>query len=251
MDDARAFARLPRSLTKLLDAEPWLRFLRDTRPTGKSKRPADLVHGLDDVPPPIVTGLVGLQHVSLVRIQLIYPALVLQMAELPAVTSVNLLCLAMVALGLASILQSLPRGPIGSGFLCPSCHTGIFLEPSLAAMKLGGLPLVFGMTIMAGVLQSALSRVLAGRGLDARHDGRLERLGQGPSPAVLRPGRNDGRLRRRRRHRPVADDGVSRACRSLLGCHAALCAQWLVVLAGDDPAVHGRHARHHAQEHRR
>ncbi|MFL5030406.1 MAG: uracil-xanthine permease family protein [Xanthobacteraceae bacterium] len=160
MDDARAYARLPRILTKLLDAEPWLRFLRDTRPTGKSKRPADLVHGLDDVPPPIVTGLVGLQHVSLVRIQLIYPAVVLQMAELPAVTSVNLLCLAMIALGLASILQSLPRGPIGSGFLCPSCHTGIFLEPSLAAMKLGGLPLVFGMTIMAGVLQSALSPML-------------------------------------------------------------------------------------------
>jgi len=158
--DARASARLPRSLTKLLDPEPWLRFLRDTRSASKPKRPADQVHGLDDVPPAIVTGLVGLQHVSLVRIQLIYPALVLQMADLPPATSVNLLCLAMIALGIASILQSWPRGPVGSGFLCPSCHTGIFLEPSLAAMKLGGLPLVFGMTIMAGVLQTALSPIL-------------------------------------------------------------------------------------------
>src|SRR5262245_41686339 len=157
MDDARASARLPRPVTRLFDAEPWLRFLRDTRPDSTRKKPADLVHGLEDVPPPFVTGMVGLQHVSLVRIQLIYPALVLQMADLPPATSVNLLCLAMIALGIASILQSLPRGPVGSGFLCPSCHTGIFLEPSLAAMKLGGLPLVFGMTIMAGVLQTALS----------------------------------------------------------------------------------------------
>jgi xanthine permease XanP len=160
MDDARASARLPGILTRLFDPEPWLRFLRDTRSDSKSKKPADLVHGLEDMPPPFVTGLVGLQHVSLVRIQLIYPALVLQMADLPPATSVNLLCLAMIALGVASILQSWPRGPVGSGFLCPSCHTGIFLEPSLAAMKLGGLPLVFGMTIMAGVLQSALAPVL-------------------------------------------------------------------------------------------
>ncbi len=151
---------LARIVTKVLDAGPWLRFLRTTRPALKGKKPAELVHGVDDLPPPITAAMVGLQHVSLVRIQLIYPALVIQMAGLPAAASVNLLSLAMLALGIAAVLQSLPRGPIGSGFLCPSCHTGIFLEPSLAALKLGGLPLVFGMTIVAGVIQSALSPVL-------------------------------------------------------------------------------------------
>jgi xanthine permease XanP len=119
-----------------------------------------LIHGVNDVPPPLLTGLVGFQHVGLVRIQLIYPALVIQTAGLPAAVSVNMLSLALIALGVAAILQSLPKGPVGSGFLCPSCHTGIFLEPSLVALKLGGLPLVFGMTIMAGVIQSALSPVL-------------------------------------------------------------------------------------------
>jgi xanthine permease XanP len=150
---------LARIVTKVLDAGPWLRFLH-TRPALKGKKPAELVHGVDDLPPPITAAMVGFQHVSLVRIQLIYPALVIQTAGLPAAASVNLLSLAMLALGIAAILQSLPRGPIGSGFLCPSCHTGIFLEPSLAALKLGGLPLVFGMTIVAGVIQSALSPVL-------------------------------------------------------------------------------------------
>jgi xanthine permease XanP len=160
MNDAFERARLARIVTKVLDAGPWLRFLRTTRPALKGKKPAELVHGVDDLPPPITAAMVGFQHVSLVRIQLIYPALVIQVAELPTAASVNLLSLAMLALGIAAILQSLPRGPIGSGFLCPCCHTGIFLEPSLAALKLGGLPLVFGMTIVAGVIQSVLSPVL-------------------------------------------------------------------------------------------
>jgi xanthine permease XanP len=160
MNDASERARLARILAKVLDAGPWLRFLRTTRPLLKGKKPAELVHGVDDLPPPITAALAGFQHVGLVRIQLIYPALVIQVAELPTATSVNLLSLAMLALGIAAILQSLPRGPIGSGYLCPCCHTGIFLEPSLAALKLGGLPLVFGMTIMAGAIQSVLSPML-------------------------------------------------------------------------------------------
>jgi NCS2 family nucleobase:cation symporter-2 len=133
---------------------------RSARPSAQAKKPGEFTHGVDDVPPPFLTALVGFQHVSLVRIQLIFPALVIQLAELPTEVSVNMLSLSLIALGIAAILQSLPRGPVGSRYLCPSCHDGIFLEPSIAALKLGGLPLVFGMTLVAGVIQSALSPVL-------------------------------------------------------------------------------------------
>ncbi len=143
-----------------MEAGPWLRLMRSAPASRTKKKPAELVYGLDDVPPPLTIAFVGFQHVSLVRIQLIYPLFVIQLAALPTAASVNLLSLALFALGVAAILQSLPRGPVGSGFLCPSCHTGIFLEPSLAALKLGGLPLVFGMTIFAGTIQSALAPVL-------------------------------------------------------------------------------------------
>src|SRR5216684_2702661 len=137
---------------------PWLRLLRSARPA--KKKPGELIHGVDDVPAPIAIFFLGTQHVGLLRIQLIYPLLVIQLAGLSPEASVNMLSLAMLALGVAAILQSLARGPVGSGFLCPSCHTGIFLEPSLAALKLGGLPLVFGMTIFAGLIQSALAPTL-------------------------------------------------------------------------------------------
>jgi NCS2 family nucleobase:cation symporter-2 len=116
-----------------------------------------LAYGVDDVPPPIMVFFLGTQHVGLIRIQLIYPLLVIQLAGLSPEASVNMLGLAMLALGIATILQSLPYGPVGSRFLCPSCHAEIFLEPSIAALRLGGLPLVFGMTMVAGVIQSALS----------------------------------------------------------------------------------------------
>jgi NCS2 family nucleobase:cation symporter-2 len=152
-------ARLARVLTNALEARPWLRLLRSAQ-LPAAKKPGELIHGANDVPPHLLTAFVGAQHVGLVRIELIYPALVIQSAGLSTAASVNMLSLAMIALGIAAILQSLPRGPVGSGFLCPSCHSAIFLEPSLAALKLGGLPLVFGMTILAGAIQSALSPVL-------------------------------------------------------------------------------------------
>jgi xanthine permease XanP len=155
---ARERLRLARAVTQSL--RPWVQLWRSARPSAQAKKPGEFTHGVDDVPPPLLTALVGFQHVSLVRIQLIFPALVIQLAELPTEASVNMLSLSLIALGIAAILQSLPRGPVGSRYLCPSCHDGIFLEPSIAALKLGGLPLVFGMTLLAGVIQSALSPVL-------------------------------------------------------------------------------------------
>ena len=53
----------------------------------------------------------------------------------------------------------MPRGPVGSRFLAPSIFTGVYLAPSLLAVKAGGLPLVWGMTIFAGLVEIALSRV--------------------------------------------------------------------------------------------
>src|SRR5262252_2064411 len=152
----------PKVLGRILDNSfvlvPWLRLLRTARPA--RKKPGELVHGVDDVPAPIAIFFLGTQHVGLLRIQLIYPLLVIQLAGLSPEAAVNMLSLAMVALGIAAILQSLPAGPVGSRFLCPSCHSEILLEPSIAALKLGGLPLVFGMTMIAGAIQSALSPAL-------------------------------------------------------------------------------------------
>ena len=59
------------------------------------------------------------------------------------------------------LLQALPHGPVGSRLLAPSCFTGIYFASSLVAVKVGGMPLVWGMTIFAGIMEMVLLTRLA------------------------------------------------------------------------------------------
>jgi xanthine permease XanP len=135
-------------------------YMYGARAAPAPKKPAELVYGVDDIPPTYIIVLSGLQHVGLVTIFLIFPLLVLKEAGVSDTLSANVLGLAVMALGLAAILQGLPRGPVGSGYLCPANYSAIYLAPSFAAAKLGGLPLLFGMTIFAGAIEAALSPLL-------------------------------------------------------------------------------------------
>jgi NCS2 family nucleobase:cation symporter-2 len=124
------------------------------------KKPRDLVYGVDDAPPLAVTLLSGLQHVGIIAIILVYPLLLAREAGLAKERVFDFLSVSMLMLGLAAVLQALPRGPVGSRFLCPPVFTAAYLGPSLTALKLGGLPLVLGMTAFGGVIEAALSRAL-------------------------------------------------------------------------------------------
>lgn len=124
------------------------------------KKPPNLAFGADESPSMLVTILNGVQHVALIAAYLVYPLLVFRSAELPTALIANLLGVGFFVLGIGTLLQASSRGPVGSGFLCPTTFTATFIGPSLAALKLGGLPLLFGMTLFSGVLQSVLSRAL-------------------------------------------------------------------------------------------
>jgi hypothetical protein len=131
---------------------------RDRVPPGK--KPPDIIYGVEDFPPAVVLAISGLQHVGLIAIFLIFPLLVVKELGAPAALSVNILSTAAIALGVAAVLQGLPKGPVGSGYCCPANYSAIYLAPSLAAAKLGGFPLLFGMTVFAGVVEAALSPIL-------------------------------------------------------------------------------------------
>ena len=134
-----------------------MKFFSPRRPP---KRPPELTYSVDEVPPLHVTLLGGLQHVGLIAIFLIFPIVVINEVGGPASLSANILSLAVIALGFAAILQAIPKGPVGSGFLCPANYSAIYLAPSIASLKMGGLPLLFGMTVFAGVIEAALSPLL-------------------------------------------------------------------------------------------
>ena len=124
------------------------------------KKPSNLTYSVNEVPPLGVTVLSGLQHVGLISIFLLFPLLVCREAQLSPDKILDVLSLSMLAMGAGAILPALARGPVGSGYLCPSIFTVAYLGPSLLALKAGGLPLVFGMTVFAGCVEAALSRLL-------------------------------------------------------------------------------------------
>jgi NCS2 family nucleobase:cation symporter-2 len=124
------------------------------------RKPPNIVYGVEDRPPPGVTAFSGIQHVGLMSINLVYPVLIAREAGSSPETVVQIVSLIMIVLALGAILQAFPRGPIGSGFLCQPVPTAAYLLPSLLAAREGGLALVFGMTIAAGLMEIALARGL-------------------------------------------------------------------------------------------
>jgi NCS2 family nucleobase:cation symporter-2 len=65
--------------------------------------------------------------------------------------------MSLVVLGIGTLLQCLTRGPIGSGYAVPSLPAPIFFGVSILAAQAGGLGLISGMTLFAGLLMVILS----------------------------------------------------------------------------------------------
>jgi len=124
------------------------------------KRPLNIVYWLNDAPPLGVTVLSGLQHVGLVSIFLLVPVLAAREAGLAPDKIVDVLALSMLVMAVGPILQQLGRGGVGSGYLCPTIFAAPYLPASVLALKAGGLPLMFGMTIFAGLFEMGVSRLL-------------------------------------------------------------------------------------------
>jgi len=123
-------------------------------------RPPELLYAVDESPPPGVLVASAFQHVAVIAITLIFPLILGEEAELSRIQFLDLVSLSMMAIGAATILLCIRSKFVGSGYLCPACYTAIFLGPSLFALKQGGLALVFGMTIVAGLVQVAIAPVL-------------------------------------------------------------------------------------------
>src|SRR5262245_49934540 len=124
------------------------------------KTPVAMVYGSDSHPPLAVTVLNGVQHAGVNAIFLLFPLLVSREGGLSAPQIGGVLSLAMLVMGAATVVQAYPIGPVGARLFCPAIYSAIYLGPSLAAVRAGGMSLVFGMTIFAGVVECALARIL-------------------------------------------------------------------------------------------
>jgi NCS2 family nucleobase:cation symporter-2 len=119
-----------------------------------------LLYSVDETPPRTVFIVSGLQQVALISNSLLYPIILGREAHLSPDQLLDFVSLSMLSLGMATLLLSAKSRFIGCGYLCPAGYTQFYLGPSLSAAQIGGLPLVFGMTLIAGILQTAIAPVL-------------------------------------------------------------------------------------------
>ena len=124
------------------------------------ERPSELTYACDERPP--WTHLIGLgfQHVAVICPYLVMVALVAEAAKLPHEAARSAIGLAMIAVALMTILQSLRLGAVGSGYLCPPVVSAIYLPSSLAVASSFGIAAVCGMTIFAGFCETAVASLI-------------------------------------------------------------------------------------------
>ncbi len=123
-----------------------------------AKKPANLIYGVEDRPPILALFFLGIQHIVLMSSTLILPVVLITEfgGSFNEVSSV--VGLTMVACSIGTVVQAMQWKVIGSGFLCPNlCGPNFFLA-STDAIWAGGMPLMRGMTIAAGLFEAIFSR---------------------------------------------------------------------------------------------
>lgn len=94
-----------------------------------AKKPAGLIYGVDDRPPPSALALLAVQHIFLMSSTLVLPVVLVteiggDFAEVTAVVA-----LTMIACGLGTILQAMRWRGVGSDSSARICADRIFLLP--------------------------------------------------------------------------------------------------------------------------
>ncbi len=126
-----------------------------------SRRPDGLLYAENERPPLSVLALMAVQHIFLMSSTLVLPVVLISEIGESFEQVRTVVALTMVACGIGTIAQAVRVRGFGSGFLCPNLCGPNFFGVSMSAAWLGGLPLMRGMTIAAGLFEALFARVVS------------------------------------------------------------------------------------------
>lgn len=127
---------------------------------GESVKPGSITYGVRDIPPKGTIIPLVLQHVAMLSVELVFPVIIVTMAGGSVDMARDAVSLMMIAMGVGTILQALRKGPVGSGYFCAH-ETGTAYFPAvIAAIQAGGIGLMSGMVLLAGLMQMLFSRLI-------------------------------------------------------------------------------------------
>ncbi len=123
-------------------------------------KPANIIYGVDELPPARTTLLLAVQHASLSLVFIIYPLMLIMESGGTPRDAEGVVTASILVMAIATFLQCLGRKGVGSGYLAVEFSSPIYLPVSIQAAQMGGLGLAFGMTVVAGLFSMAFSQFL-------------------------------------------------------------------------------------------
>ena len=125
-----------------------------------ARRGVERGYGVNQVPRVGHLFVSALQHVLLMVSALVLPILFAGQVNASAEFTASLIALSMLAAGAGSIIQSVGLPFIGSGYLCPNVCGPSYFSISLSAFWSGGMPVMRGMIIVAGLVEMTIAPVI-------------------------------------------------------------------------------------------
>jgi xanthine permease XanP len=123
-------------------------------------RPSNLIYSVDEKPPALVCLVNAAQQLTIITPFLIYPILVMHAVGADEQTTASFVGLSFLAIGIGTLLQAWPGKWTGSGFLISSSPAAAFVPIDIVAIKAGGIPLLAGMTLVAGFAEIGLAQIV-------------------------------------------------------------------------------------------
>ncbi len=122
--------------------------------------PEPMIYRVDDVPPAPTLLVLSLQHMLFMFAASAFPAMLVREIGGDLEMAAALVSLTMMIAGIGSVLQGLRFKYLGCGYLCPNVCGPSYLGASLQAAWLGGIPLMRGMILFAGLIEMGLAPVV-------------------------------------------------------------------------------------------
>ncbi len=125
------------------------------------KQTTEILYKIDDRPPIQTSILLAFQHImaafgGIVAVPLVIGGVLgLPVDDIAFLVSASLFCA-----GIATYIQSKGIGPVGSRVACVMGTDFTFVGPSIAVGLAGGLPAIFGATILGSFIEIILSRFI-------------------------------------------------------------------------------------------
>lgn len=123
-------------------------------------RPSNLIYSVDEKPPALIGFANAAQQLTIFAPILVYTMLAMRGAGMGEDAVAQAVSLTFAVCGVALILQARPGRHIGSGYLITVAPAAAYIPISIGALKAGGMPLLAGMTMIAGIFEAAFSQVV-------------------------------------------------------------------------------------------